>query len=78
MKIKIGDKEIEGEYVQFDAKEEWTEILLTNGYQVKMKLVIASVFVGKDKEPATGVPMIQVFSNTVISVLPPVEKEMVQ
>ena len=80
MKIKIGNKEIEGEYVGFDAKEEWTEIFLANGYRIRMKLIIASVFVGKDNEPGTGLPMVQVFSNTVISVLPPVEekKEMVQ
>jgi len=78
MKIEIGGKVVEGNYVGFDAKEEWTEILLPNGYQIRMKLVIASVFVGNENNPATGVPIVQVFSNTVISVLPPSREELVQ
>jgi len=78
VKIKIAGKDVEGEYVGFDAEERWTEILLPNGYQIRMKLVIASVFVGNENNPATGVPTVQVFSNTVVSVLPPSREELVQ
>jgi len=78
MKIKIAGRDVEGEYVGFDANEKWTEILLPNGYQIRMKLVIASVFLGNENNPATGVPIVQVFSNTVISVLPPEREELLQ
>jgi hypothetical protein len=75
MKIEIGGKVVEGGYVGFDAKERWTDILLPNGCRIRMKLVIASVFVGKENNPVTGVPTVNVFSNTVVSVLPPIEEE---
>jgi len=78
MRIKVAGKDVEGEYVDFDAKEEWTEILLPNGYQIRMKLVIASVFMGKENNPMTGVPTVQVFSNTIVSVLPPEREELLQ
>ncbi len=76
MKIKIGGKVVEGDYVDFDAKERWTEISLPNGYRIRMKLVIASVFMGKGNNPTTGVPDASVFSKTVISVLPSEREEL--
>ena len=78
MKIKVAGKDVEGDYVDFDAKERWTEISLPNGYRIRMKLVIASVFMGKENNPMTGVPTVQVFSNTIISVLPPSREEILQ
>lgn len=78
MKIKIGNKEVEGDYIGFDAKEEWTEILLVNGYRIRMKLVIASVFMSRATELATGVPLVNIMSTTVVSVLPPEKQEVLQ
>lgn len=78
MKIKVGNKEVEGDYVSFDATEEWTEILLANGYRIRMKLIICSVFMSRGTEPATGVPLVNIMSNTVVSVLPPEKKETLQ
>ena len=67
-KIRVGEKEIEGEFVPFTPSHEgWSEYTVGN-YVVRVKEVISEVFQAKDEKDAVGNPLFYVQTNPVIIV----------
>ncbi len=67
-KFRIGEVEIEGEYLSYTPiKEEWNEYLVGD-YSIKLKIVVSSIFKAKDQKDAQGNPVFYVQSGNVMSV----------
>ncbi len=71
--LRLGDREVKAEQVSFKVmKEEWSEYELENGMILRIRPVIAEVYILDDKDPVTGKPNVLVKSQNVISlILPP-------
>ena len=67
-KFKVGDREIEGDYVKYTAlKEEWNEYLV-GGHIIRMKVVVSDIFKAKDLVDPQGNPVFYVQSGNVLNV----------
>lgn len=64
-KLRLGDKEIEGEFVAFTPMtENWNEYRIGN-YVLKTKQVVSEIFQVKDETDAIGNPLFYVQANAV-------------
>lgn len=64
-KLRLGDKEIEGEFVAFTPiHEDWSEYRIGN-YILKTKQVVSEVFQAKDQTDAIGNPLFYLQTNNV-------------
>lgn len=67
-KFKLGDREIEGDYVKYTPlKEEWNEYIVGE-HVIRMKVVITEIFKAKDLVDAQGNPVFYVQSGNVLNV----------
>lgn len=66
--FRMGNQDIEGDYVSYTPlKEEWNEYLVGD-YIVRMKVVVSSVFKAKDTTDPQGNPVFYVQSGPVMSI----------
>jgi hypothetical protein len=67
-KLKMGNREVEGEYVPFTpVQEEWNEYRV-GSYVIKMKMVVSEIFRAKDETDAVGNPLFLIQSTQLTSV----------
>jgi hypothetical protein len=67
-KIRLGDVEVEGEFVAFTPiHEDWNEYRIGN-FILKTKQVVSEVFKAKDQKDAVGNPLFYLQSNTVSTI----------
>jgi hypothetical protein len=67
-KLRLGDKEIEGEFVAFTPiREDWNEYRIGN-FILKTKQVVSEVFKAKDETDAVGNPLFYLQSNAVSTI----------
>lgn len=72
-KLRLGNKEVEGEYVAFTPiREEWNEYKIGN-YILKTKQVVSEVFQVKDQTDALGNPLFYMQASAV-TVIKPIEE----
>jgi hypothetical protein len=67
-KLRLGDKEIEGEFVAFTPiHEDWNEYKI-GSFILKTKQVVSEVFRAKDQKDAVGNPLFYLQSNAVSTI----------
>ena len=70
-RINIGDRSIEAEDMEFkQAREDWNEYQVEDGYSVRIKLVVSSILKTGERDPQ-GHPVYIVQSTNIVKVLPP-------
>lgn len=70
-RINIGDRSIEAEDMEFQqAREDWNEYQVEDGYTVRIKLVVSSILKTQERDPQ-GNPVYIVQSTNIVKVLPP-------
>ena len=73
-KFRLGDQEIEGEYVSYTpVKEEWNEYLV-DGHLIRLKVVVSDIFRAKGQVDLQGNPVFYVRSGNVLNVRKASEK----
>lgn len=66
--IRLGDKEVEGEFVAFTSvREDWNEYRIGN-YILKTKQVVSEIFQAKNQTDAVGNPLFYVQANAVSTI----------
>lgn len=71
MKIKVQDKEVEGEIIDFRTeKEDWNEYQLEDGTKIKLKVVVSKIL-RTDLVNDTGDPVYVVNSTNVVDATVP-------
>jgi hypothetical protein len=67
-KLRLGETEIEGEFVAFvPIREDWNEYRIGN-FILKTKQVVSEIFKAKDQKDAVGNPLFYLQSNAVSTI----------
>ncbi len=67
-KFKLGDQEIEGEYVKYTpTREDWNEYLVGD-HVLRLKVVVSEVFKARDLRDLHGNPIFYIQSGNVLNV----------